>query len=66
MSLSGQPFPDLHCSPPMTAQKDFDKIHFIVDLSFSSGQAYSVDSMVDKSIKKGMAFLFKTHVETIC
>jgi hypothetical protein len=61
------PFPDLHCSPLMTAPKDGDKRRIIVDLSFSSGQTHSVNSTVSKFVYNGTPFSLKLPtVEIIC
>jgi hypothetical protein len=47
--FSDPPFRDLHCSPLMTAHKDGNKRRIIVDLSFTSGQTYAVNTTVSKS-----------------
>jgi hypothetical protein len=56
------PFRDLHCSPLMTAPKDGNKRHSIIDLSFTSGQSHAVNTTVSKT-----PFSLKLPtVETIC
>jgi hypothetical protein len=40
------PFPDLHCSPLMTAPKDGNKRRIIADLSFPSAQGHAVNLSV--------------------
>jgi hypothetical protein len=53
------PFPDLHCSPLMTAPKDGNKRRIIVDLSYSSSQGHSVNSTVLKNSYVGTHFGLK-------
>jgi hypothetical protein len=61
------PFPDLHCSPLMTAPKDGNKRRIIVDLSFSSAQGHSVNSTVSKNSYVGTHFDLKLPtVDSIC
>jgi hypothetical protein len=43
------PFPDLHCSPLMTAPKDGGKCRIIVDLSFPSPEGHTVNLSVNKN-----------------
>jgi hypothetical protein len=43
------PFPDLHCNPLMTAPKDSNKRHHIVDLSFPSPAGQAVNMSVNKN-----------------
>jgi hypothetical protein len=43
------PFPDLHCSPLMTAPKDGSRRRFIVDLSFPSPSGHAVNVLVNKN-----------------
>jgi hypothetical protein len=61
------PFPDLNCSPLMTAPKDGNKRRIIVDLSFTSGQSHAVNTTVSKFQYVGMPFSLQLPtVETIC
>jgi hypothetical protein len=61
------PFPDLHCSPLMTAPKDGKKCRIIVDLSYSSTQGNSVNSTVSKNSYVGTQFgLRLPKVDSIC
>jgi hypothetical protein len=45
------PFPDLHCSPLMTAPKDGNKRCIIVDMSFPSPSSHSVNLSVNNIIR---------------
>jgi hypothetical protein len=61
------PFPDLHCSPLMTAPKDGNKCRIIVDLSYSSTKGCSVNSTVSKHSYVGTHFGLKLPtVDSIC
>jgi hypothetical protein len=59
------PFPDLHCSPLMTAPKDSNKRCIIVDLSFPSPAGHAVNLSVNKISYVGTPFSITT-VDTIC
>jgi hypothetical protein len=60
-------FADLHCTPLMTAPKDGTKRRIIVDLSYSSDLAESVNSTVSKFHYLGMPFNLKLPtVDTVC
>jgi hypothetical protein len=53
--------------PLMTAPKDRNKRRIIVDLSFSSGQAESVNSTVSKFLYLGMPLQLKLPIiDTLC
>jgi hypothetical protein len=61
------PFPDLHCSPHMTAPKDSNKRCIIVDLSFPSPAGHAVNLSVNKISYVGMPFSLRLPtVDTIC
>jgi hypothetical protein len=61
------PFQDLHYSPLMTAPKDGNKRCIIVDLSFTSGQTYAVNTTVSKTHYVGTPFSLKLPtVDSIC
>jgi hypothetical protein len=53
------PFPDLHCSPLMTAPKECCKRRVIVDLSFPSIHEQSVNMSVSNSHYVGTPFNLK-------
>jgi hypothetical protein len=50
------PFPDLHCSPLMTAPKDGNKRRIIVDLSFPSPAGHAINLLVNKISYVGTPF----------
>jgi hypothetical protein len=61
------PFPDLHCSPLMTAPKDGSKRRIIVDMSFPSPSGHSVNLSVNKHSYVGTPFSLRLPtVDTIC
>jgi hypothetical protein len=61
------PFPDLHCSPLLTAPKDGDKRRVIVDLSFPSDQGHAVNMSLPTHSYFGTPFALKLPtVDTIC
>jgi hypothetical protein len=61
------PFPDLHCSPLMTAPKDGSDHRVIVDLSFSSAQRQAVNALVSKFTYVRTPFSLKLPtVDIIC
>jgi hypothetical protein len=61
------PFPDLHCSPLMTAPKDGNKRRIIVDLSYSSVQYQAVNTSISKTSYVRTPFSLKLPtVDTIC
>jgi hypothetical protein len=53
------PFPDLHCSPHMTAPKDGSKRGVFVHLSFPSLSGHAVNSSVNKNSYVGTPFSLK-------
>jgi hypothetical protein len=53
------PFPDLHCSPLMTAPKDGSDRPVIVVLSFSSAQRQAVNASVSNFTYVGTPFSLK-------
>jgi hypothetical protein len=61
------PFPDLHCSPLLTAPKDGNARRVIVDLSYASDQSTSVNSTVSKLTYVGTQFSLKLPtIDNIC
>jgi hypothetical protein len=61
------PFPDLHCSPLMTAPKDGNKRRIIVDLSFLSAQGHAVNLSVPSNSYVATPFSLRLPtVDTIC
>jgi hypothetical protein len=61
------PFPDLHCSPLMTAPVYGSDRQGIVDLSFSSAQRQAVNASVSKLTYVGTPFSLKLPmVDIIC
>jgi hypothetical protein len=57
--FSDPPYPDLHCSPLMTAPKDSCKCRVIVDLSFPSVHQHAVNMSVSNSNYLGTPFSLK-------